>query len=163
MFNIVLIEPQIPPNTGSIGRMCVNLGAKLHLVKPLGFDISDTAVKRAGLDYWNELDLTVWENLDEFLANNPIEKMHFGTTKTDNLYWDAKYEVGDYLVFGSETKGIDEKLLKANLERCITIPMGGKGRSLNLATSAGIVTYEALRQNYDKINFDKILIDFKAE
>ncbi len=163
MFNIVLIEPQIPPNTGSIGRMCVNLGAKLHLVKPLGFDISDTAVKRAGLDYWNELDLTVWENLDEFLANNPIEKMHFGTTKTDNLYWDAKYEVGDYLVFGSETKGIDEKLLKANLERCITIPMGSKGRSLNLATSTGIVTYEALRQNYDKINFDKILIDFKAE
>ncbi len=162
MFNIVLIEPQIPPNTGSIGRMCVNLGAKLHLVKPLGFDISDTAVKRAGLDYWNELDLTVWENLDEFLANNPIEKMHFGTTKTDNLYWDAKYEVGDYLVFGSETKGIDEKLLKANLERCITIPMSGKGRSLNLATSTGIVTYEALRQNYDKINFDKILIEFKA-
>ena len=162
MFNIVLIEPQIPPNTGSIGRMCVNLGAKLHLVKPLGFDISDTAVKRAGLDYWSELDLTVWENLDEFLANNPIEKMYFATTKTDNLYWDANYEVGDYLVFGSETKGIDEKLLKANLEKCITIPMGDKGRSLNLATSTGIVTYEAMRQNYDKIDFDKILIDFKA-
>ena len=162
MFSIVLVEPQIPPNTGSIGRMCVNLGAKLHLVKPLGFDISDTAVKRAGLDYWDELDLIVWESLDEFLANNPVEKMYFGTTKTDNLYWNAKYEVGDYLVFGSETKGIDEKLLKANLDRCITIPMGGKGRSLNLATSTGIVTYEAMRQNYDKMDFDKILIDFKA-
>ena len=161
MFNIVLVEPQIPPNTGSIGRMCVNLDARLHLIKPLGFDIDDSAIKRAGLDYWKELDLIVWENLEEFLANNPIEKMHFATTKTDNIYWDAKFEIGDYLVFGSETKGIDEKLLKANLDKCITIPMGQKGRSLNLATSVGIVTYEALRQNYKKIDFNKIKIDFK--
>jgi len=161
MFNIVLVEPQIPPNTGSIGRMCVNLGAKLHLIKPLGFDISETAVKRAGLDYWKELDLTVWENLDEFLANNPIEKMHFATTKTDKIYWDAKFEIDDYIVFGSETKGIPEWLLKENLDKCITIPMGSRGRSLNLATSTGIVTYEALRQNYDNIDFDKITIEFK--
>ncbi len=161
MFNIVLVEPQIPPNTGSIGRMCVNLDARLHLIKPLGFDISDSAIKRAGLDYWKELDLVVWESLEEFLNNNPIEKMHFATTKTDNIYWDAKFEIGDYLVFGSETKGIDEKLLKDNLDKCITIPMGSKGRSLNLATSVGIVTYEALRQNYSKIEFDKITIAFE--
>jgi len=162
MFNIVLVEPQIPPNTGSIGRMCVNLGAKLHLIKPLGFDISETAVKRAGLDYWKELDLTVWENIDDFLENNPVEKMHFATTKTDKIYWDAKFNIDDYIVFGSETKGIPEWLLKENLDRCVTIPMGGKGRSLNLATSTGIVTYEALRQNYTKINFEKIIIDFKG-
>jgi tRNA (cytidine/uridine-2'-O-)-methyltransferase len=161
MFNIVLVEPQIPPNTGSIGRMCVNLDATLHLVKPLGFDISEGAVKRAGLDYWSELNLKIWENLDEFLKNNPIDKMHFATTKTNNLYWNAKFEIGDYIVFGSETKGIPEWLLKENLDKCITIPMGQKGRSLNLATSTGIVTYEALRQNYDKIDFNKILIPFK--
>ena len=161
MFNIVLVEPQIPPNTGNIGRMCVNLGAKLHLVKPLGFDISDKAIKRAGLDYWRELDLVVWNSLEEFLANNPIQKMYFATTKTDNIYWDVKFELEDYIVFGSETKGLDEKLLKDNLDRCITIPMGEKGRSLNLATSCGIVTYEALRQNYDKIDFNKIKIEFR--
>jgi len=161
MFNVVLIEPQIPPNTGTIGRMCVNLDATLHLVKPLGFDIDDSAVKRAGLDYWKELDLKVWENLDDFLANNPIEKMYFATTKTDNLYWNANFQTGDYLVFGSETKGIAEWLLKQNLDRCITIPMGKKGRSLNLGTSVGIVTYEALRQNYNSVDFEKIKIDFK--
>jgi tRNA (cytidine/uridine-2'-O-)-methyltransferase len=161
MFNVVLVEPQIPPNTGTIGRMCVNLGASLHLIKPLGFDIDDKAVKRAGLDYWKELDLKVWENLEEFLANNPIQKMHFATTKTDNIYWDAKFKEGDYLVFGSETKGIPEWLLKENLDKCITIPMGKKGRSLNLGTSVGIVTYEALRQNYDANSFEKIKIDFK--
>lgn len=161
MFNVVLIQPDIPQNTGSIGRMCVNLGAKLHLVKPLGFDISEKAVKRAGLDYWKELELIVWENLEEFLANNPIDKMHFATTKTDNIYWDANFSIGDYIVFGSETKGIPEILLKENLNKCITIPMGEKGRSLNLATSTGIVTYEALRQNYNSIDFNKIKIDFR--
>jgi tRNA (cytidine/uridine-2'-O-)-methyltransferase len=161
MFNIVLINPQIPPNTGTIGRMCVNIGASLHLVKPLGFSIDDSAVKRAGLDYWKELDLKVWESLDEFLANNPIEKMYFATTKTDNLYWDASFKEGDYIVFGSETKGIPEWLLKENLDRCITIPMGKKGRSLNLGTSVGIVTYEALRQNYSNLDFEKITIEFK--
>ena len=161
MFNIVLVEPQIPQNTGTIGRMCVNIGATLHLIKPLGFSIEEKAVRRAGLDYWKELDLVVWKNLDEFLANNPIEKMHFATTKVDTLYWDAKFEIGDYLLFGAETKGLPEELLKANLDKCITIPMGQKGRSLNLGTSTGIVTYEALRQNYDSINFNKITIDFK--
>ena len=162
MFNIVLVEPQIPQNTGSIGRMCVNLGAKLHLVEPMCFRIDEKAIRRAGLDYWSELDLTVWKNLDLFLANNPIEKMHFATTKVDTIYWEAEYSPGDYLVFGAETKGLPEELLKANLDKCITIPMGEKGRSLNLATSTGIVTYEALRQNYSKSNFKKITIDFKS-
>ncbi len=162
MFNIVLVEPQIPQNTGSIGRMCVNLGAKLHLIEPMCFRIDEKAIRRAGLDYWSELDLTVWESLEVFLANNPIEKMHFATTKVDTIYWDVEYKPGDYLVFGAETKGLPEDLLKANLDKCITIPMGQKGRSLNLATSTGIVTYEALRQNYSQSDFKKITIDFKS-
>ncbi len=162
MFNIVLVEPQIPQNTGSIGRMCVNLGAKLHLIEPMCFSIDEKAIKRAGLDYWNELDLTIWESLEHFLANNPIEKMHFATTKVDKIYWDAQYKEGDYLVFGAETKGLPEDLLKKHIDQCITIPMGTKGRSLNLATSTGIVTYEALRQIYSGSNFEKITIEFKS-
>jgi len=162
MFNIVLIEPDIPNNTGSIGRMCVNLGATLHLVKPLGFDISDKAVKRAGLDYWHKLDLKVWENKEEFFTSVDTNKIHLATTKTDKIYWNAKFEVDDYIIFGSETRGIDEAILKANFDRCITIPMGKEGRSLNLATSTGIVTYEALRQNFAKLkDFKQIKIDFK--
>ena len=157
MFNIVLVEPQIPPNTGTIGRLCVNLGATLHLVKPLGFDIDDKAVKRAGLDYWDKLDLVVWECFADFLAAHPVdEHMHLATTKTDNLYFNATFQKGDFLLFGSETKGINEKVLLQNPKQCITIPMGGEGRSLNLGISVGIVTYEALRQNYE--GFKKITI-----
>jgi len=161
MFNIVLVNPQIPPNTGNIGRMCVNLGAVLHLIKPLGFSIESKDVKRAGLDYWDKLNLVVWDSLQDFLNNNDINKMHFATTKSKNIYWDAKFNIGDFLVFGSETKGLDENLLKNNLDKTITIPMGKEGRSLNLATSVGIITYEALRQNYKNINFEQITIDFK--
>lgn len=160
MFNIVLVEPQIPPNTGTIGRLCVNLGATLHLIKPLGFDIDDKTVKRAGLDYWHLVDLVIWESFDEFLAQHPIEiNSYMATTKTDNLYWDTKFQRGDYILFGSETKGIDEKVLLANPDQCITIPMGDGGRSLNLGISVGIVAYEALRQNYD--GFEKITIENK--
>ena len=158
MFNIVLVEPQIPPNTGTIGRLCVNLGATLHLIKPLGFDIDDKAVTRAGLDYWKELDLVVWEDFDTFLEAHPIdENTHLATTKTDNLYFNAPFKKGDYILFGSETKGIDEKVLLAHTEQCITIPMGGAGRSLNLGVSVGVVIYDALRQNYD--GFEKITIE----
>jgi len=115
MFN----EPQIPPNTGTIGRLCVNLGATLHLVKPLGFDIDDKAVTRAGLDYWKELDLVLWESFDEFLAAHPIgENSHLATTKTDKLYFEASYKKGDFILFGSETKGIREDVLLDNKERC---------------------------------------------
>lgn len=157
MFNIVLVNPQIPPNTGTIGRLCVNLGATLHLIKPLGFDIDDKAVKRAGLDYWHKLDLIVWEDLDTFLAAHPInEHTHLATTKTEKIYFDATFNKGDYILFGSETKGINEKILLEHSEKCITIPMGGAGRSLNLGVSVGVVTYEALRQNYD--GFQKITI-----
>ena len=157
MFNIVLVEPQIPPNTGTIGRLCVNLGATLHLVKPLGFYIDDKAVKRAGLDYWKDLDLVVWESFSEFLKVHPIDAhSYMATTKTDNLYFDAPFKKDDYILFGSETKGIDEKVLLSHPQQCITIPMGGKGRSLNLGVSVGIVIYDALRQNYD--GFEKITI-----
>ncbi len=159
MFNIVLVNPQIPPNTGTIGRLCVNLDATLHLIKPLGFDIDDKAVKRAGLDYWDKLKLVVWEDFDSFLEAHPIDNnTHLATTKTDNIYFEASFKKDDYILFGSETKGIDERVLKANPTRCITIPMGGAGRSLNLGVSVGIVTYEALRQNFD--GFKKISIEF---
>jgi len=162
MFNIVLVEPQIPPNTGTIGRLCVNLGATLHLIKPLGFDIDDKAVKRAGLDYWDKLDLVVWESFADFLAEHPIgTNSYMATTKTDNLYFNAEFKKDDYILFGSETKGIDEKVLLENPERCITIPMGGAGRSLNLGVSVGIVIYEALRQNYE--GFEKITIKNSLE
>jgi tRNA (cytidine/uridine-2'-O-)-methyltransferase len=162
MFNIVLVEPQIPPNTGTIGRLCVNLGATLHLVKPLGFDIDDKAVTRAGLDYWKELDLVIWESFDDFLNVHPIEKStHLATTKTDKLYFNASFKKGDYILFGSETKGLREDVLLDNATQCITIPMGGKGRSLNLGIAVGIVTYEALRQNYD--GFEKITIANRLE
>ncbi len=161
MFNIVLISPQIPPNTGTIGRLCVNIGASLHIVKPIGFDMDDKAVKRAGLDYWNKLDLVVWESIDEFLnANPPSDKFHFATTKTDKIYFNASFNKGDFILFGSETTGIDEKILRDNIDRCITIPMGNNGRSLNLGISVGIVAYEALRQNYD--GFEKITIPSKG-
>lgn len=162
MFNIVLVEPQIPPNTGTIGRLCVNLGATLHLVKPLGFDIDDRAVKRAGLDYWKDLDLVVWESFDAFLKAHPIDDhTHLATTKTDKLYFDAAFQKGDYILFGSETKGLNEQILLDHKERCITIPMGATGRSLNLGISVGIVTYEALRQNYE--GFKKITIKNQLE
>ena len=158
MFNIVLVEPCIPQNTGTIGRLCVNIGATLHLIKPLGFDIDDKAVKRAGLDYWKSLDLVVWESFDAFLEEHPIgSNSYMATTKTDNLYFNAPFKKGDYILFGSETKGLDEKVLLEHAEQCITIPMGGKGRSLNLGVSVGVVIYDALRQNYE--GFEKILIE----
>jgi tRNA (cytidine/uridine-2'-O-)-methyltransferase len=147
MFNIVLVEPQIPPNTGNIGRLCVNLGATLHLVKPLGFSIEEKALRRAGLDYWKKVDLILWESFEEFLNANKIDKnFHLATTKTDKIYWDAEFNRGDFLLFGSETKGLDEDFLKKYSQNTITIPMEKEGRSLNLAVSVGIIAYEALRQ-----------------
>ncbi len=148
MFNIVLFNPQIPPNTGNIGRLCVNAGAMLHIVKPIGFDISEKAVKRAGLDYWNKLDLKIYENIEEFFNSIDINRCYFATTKTNTPYFDVKFEKGDYIIFGSETKGIDEEILNKYKEKCITIPMTKEGRSLNLAVSCGIILYEAIRQNF---------------
>lgn len=149
MFNIVLVTPQIPNNTGAIGRLCVNTGAKLHLIKPLGFDISEKAVRRSGLDYWHKIDLTVWESLEEFLDAHPDKsRFFFATTKTERLYFDVAFQPGDYLFFGSETTGIPEDVLDAYSEQCMTIPMTKEGRSLNLAISTGIITYEAIKQNF---------------
>jgi len=149
LFNIVLFNPQIPNNTGSIGRLCVNTGTTLHLIKPIGFDIDEKAVRRAGLDYWEKLDLHVWEDLDAFFEANPKAKEGlFATTKTDRPYFDASYEEDGYIFFGSETKGIPSEVLQTYPDQCITIPMTKEGRSLNLAISTGIILYEAIKQNY---------------
>jgi len=153
-FNLVLVHPQIPNNTGAIGRLCVNAGASLHLIKPIGFDIDEKAVRRAGLDYWHKLDLHVWESLDDFFANNVItDNAHFATTKTDRPYFEAEFKDGDFIFFGSETAGIPQDVLKKYQSQTITIPMTKEGRSLNLAISTGIVLYDAIRQNY--ATFDK--------
>lgn len=149
-FNLVLVHPQIPNNTGAIGRLCVNAGASLHLIKPIGFDIDEKAVRRAGLDYWDKLDLHVWENIDEFFANNEIgDNAYFATTKTDKPYFEANFKEGDFIFFGSETAGIPVEVLNKYKSQNITIPMTKDGRSLNLAISTGIVLYDAIRQTYD--------------
>ena len=148
-FNLVLVHPQIPNNTGAIGRLCVNAGASLHLIKPIGFDIDEKAVRRAGLDYWEKLDLHVWENLDAFFAENIIDtNAYFATTKTDKPYFEADFKDGDYIFFGSETAGIPEDILHRFQSQTITIPMTKEGRSLNLAIATGIVLYDAIRQTY---------------
>ncbi|WP_281950703.1 tRNA (cytidine(34)-2'-O)-methyltransferase [Nitrosophilus kaiyonis] len=156
MFNIVLVNPQIPPNTGNIGRVCVNTNSRLHLIKPLGFDIDEKAVKRAGLDYWDKLDLVVWESLEDFINANEkdIKRFFFATTKSKKPYFKANFNVGDFLIFGSETKGLPIDFMKINWQNAITIPMCENGRSLNLAVSVGIVLYEAIKQNFD--NFCKV-------
>jgi len=149
LFNIVLVNPQIPNNTGAIGRLCVNTGSTLHLVKPLGFDIDEKAVRRAGLDYWHKLDLKVWESLDLFLEAHPDSTSLFlATTKTQKPYFEHEFKRGDYLLFGSETGGLPESLLKRHASQCMTIPMTKEGRSLNLAISTGIILYSAIEQNF---------------
>ena len=162
MFNIVLVNPKIHTNTGSIGRMCVNSGAKLHLIKPLGFEIDDKHLRRAGLDYWASLEPIIWESLEDFLEANLKfkDRFFFATTKCNKLYFDAKFAPGDYLIFGVEDCGLPIELMKLNKNNCITIPMTKKGRSLNLATSVGIITYEAIRQNVDKFDFRDSVCEF---
>ncbi len=145
-MNIVLSEPEIPQNTGNIARTCAATGAKLHLIKPLGFVLDDKHLKRAGLDYWHLMEYTVYENWQEFLERNPGANLYFLTTKARQDYTKPNYHPDDYLVFGKETRGLDETLLKDNYERCFRIPMREEARSLNLANSVAIVLYEALRQ-----------------
>lgn len=154
MFNIVLLEPQIHTNTGSIGRMCVNADCVLHLIKPFGFIIDDKHLRRAGLDYWARLDVRIYEDLSEFYAKNTgaKERSFFATTKTNTPYFEASFRPKDFLFFGREDAGLPEALLKENESRCITIPMSPEGRSLNLATSVGIITYEGIRQNFKDFN-----------
>ncbi len=151
MFHIVLVHPQIPQNTGSIGRICVNTDTKLHIIKPIGFDISEKAVKKAGMDYWKFLDLSVWESLDQFLNvyHKNIDRFFFATTKSDKPYFKAKFKEGDFLFFGSESSGLPMELMKKNEKNMITIPMKKNGRSLNLAVAVGIVLYEAIKQNFE--------------
>ncbi len=145
-INIALIEPEIPQNTGNIARTCAATGCALHLVKPLGFAIDDRKLKRAGLDYWSELDITYYENLDEFLTVNADEKMFFFSTKAPRAYTEADYSGNVFLVFGKETKGLPEDLLYRNEEKCVRIPMRENLRSLNLSNSVAIGVYEAFRQ-----------------
>jgi len=146
MFNVVLIEPEIPPNTGNIGRLCLAARSKLHLVKPLGFSLEDRQLKRAGLDYWDEVDVRTWDSFAELKrAQSSNTRYFFLTTKSGRAYYDVKFHQGDFLVFGRETKGLPENLLARNIDTCITIPMQ-KTRSLNLANAVAIVLFEAMRQ-----------------
>jgi tRNA (cytidine/uridine-2'-O-)-methyltransferase len=146
MFNVVLVEPEIPPNTGNIGRLCLATGSTLHLVKPLGFSIDDRTLKRAGLDYWKEVDVRLWDSFAELRrAEATRARFFFLTTKSKRAYYDVSFRAADFLVFGRETKGLPEPLLAAHPGDLLTIPMRGT-RSLNLATAVGIVLFEAIRQ-----------------
>lgn len=146
MLHVVLVEPEIPPNTGTIGRLCLATGSALHLVGPLGFDLDDRTLKRAGLDYWPEVDCRRWKSLEELQsAADPGARFFYLTTKSEQPYWNQSFLDGDYLVFGRETRGLPESLLAAHPEHCLTIPQRGV-RSLNLAVATGIVLYEAVRQ-----------------
>ena len=146
MFNVVLIEPEIPPNTGNIGRLCLATRSILHLVKPLGFSLDDSELKRAGLDYWEEVDVQIWDSFQELQsAQGDAARYFFLSTKSERAYDDVDFREGDFLVFGRETKGLPESLLAKNQDSCLTIPMYGT-RSLNLATAVAIVLFEAVRQ-----------------
>ncbi|MFP6873223.1 MAG: tRNA (cytidine(34)-2'-O)-methyltransferase [Verrucomicrobiales bacterium] len=146
-LNVVLVAPEIPQNTGNVGRLCLAAGARLHLVEPLGFELDEKHLRRAGLDYWDRVDMKVWSSFTALYANaGTAAKFWFFTTKVQRDYWDVDYTRGDYLVFGRETRGLPESLLAEHAENCVTIPMGKDVRSINLATAVGIGTYEALRR-----------------
>ncbi|HHW90431.1 MAG TPA: tRNA (uridine(34)/cytosine(34)/5-carboxymethylaminomethyluridine(34)-2'-O)-methyltransferase TrmL [Clostridiales bacterium] len=153
MFNIVLIEPEIPQNTGNIARTCATTHTKLHLVRPLGFEVSDKHLKRAGLDYWRFADISYYDSFRQLQQTHPQAKFWYLTTKAKKRYTNVKFERGCFLVFGKETKGLPEELLHSNYDRCIRIPMYENLRSLNLSNSVAIVLYEALRQ----YNFDGLI------
>ena len=146
LLHIVLIEPEIPPNTGNIARLCLAARARLHLVEPLGFSLDEKYLRRAGMDYWEKCDVQVWPSFDALRSSATDARFFFFTTKVKKAYWDESFRDGDYLVFGRETRGLPETLLAAHPGQCLTIPMSADARSLNLATSAGIVLYEAIRQ-----------------
>ena len=146
-LNIVLYEPEIPANTGNIGRTCVATGTKLHLIEPLGFSLSEKALKRAGMDYWSQLEVERYVNYEDFLQRNPGAKIYMATTKAKKIYSEASYGPDDYIMFGKESAGIPEEILVEHPEECVRIPMIGETRSLNLSNSVAIVLYEALRQN----------------
>ena len=155
MVNIVLHEPEMPANTGNIGRTCVATGSVLHLIEPLGFKINDKMLKRAGLDYWDKLDVRTYVNFEDFLAKNPGAKIYMATTKSKQTYTDVEYEDGCYIMFGKESAGIPESILVENEDHCVRIPMWGEIRSLNLSNSVAVVLYEALRHN----DFEKMALE----
>ena len=146
MLNIVLVEPEIPQNCGNIARTCAATGCRLHLIRPLGFDISEKAVRRAGLDYWHMVEVFDYENLDDFFAKNNVGQMWCLSTKAPRCYTEARFDENCYLFFGKETKGLPEDFLQAHFDACIKIPMREEARSLNLSNSVAITVYEALRQ-----------------
>lgn len=146
MLNIVLVEPEIPPNTGNVARLCAATGATLHLVKPLGFEITDKHLKRAGLDYWDMLDIHIYENYAEFEEKNPVGTRYLATTKARRLHTEIQFERGGYLLFGKETKGLAPEILERYPDTTMRLPMRSDARSLNLSNSVAVVVYEALRQ-----------------
>lgn len=147
MLNVVLVEPEIPQNTGNIARTCACTNTRLHLVRPFGFDISEKSLKRAGLDYWDKVDIVYYDNLAEFFEKNAGGKFYYATTKAKQSYTDVSYPDGCFIMFGKETKGLPEDLIYAGFDRAVRIPMYGALRSLNLSNSVAIILYEALRQN----------------
>lgn len=152
-MNIVLLEPEMPANTGNIGRTCVATDTRLHLIEPLGFKLNEKMLLRAGLDYWDKLDVTVYSDYGDFLSRNPDARIYMATTKAQKVYTDIAYEPDCFLMFGKESAGIPEEILIENQERCMRIPMWGDIRSLNLSNSVSIVLYEALRQNgFERMN-----------
>lgn len=153
MFHIVLIEPEIPQNAGNIARTCAATGTALHMVRPLGFEVSDKYLKRAGLDYWNLVSVSYYDSFEELKERFPSSRFFFFTTKARRRHSDVTFQDGDFLVFGKETKGLPEELLMQNEETCLRIPMDARARSLNLSNSAAIAVYEALRQT----NFEGLL------
>ena len=146
MLNIVLVEPEIPQNCGNIARTCAATGSRLHLIRPLGFDISEKAVRRAGLDYWHMVDVQVYDNLDDFFQKNQVNQMWCLSTKAPRAHTQADFQDGCYLLFGKETKGLPEDFLAKHYDRCVRIPMRSDARSLNLSNAVAITVYEALRQ-----------------
>ena len=146
-LNIVLFEPEIPANTGNIGRTCVATGTRLHLIEPLGFQLTEKAIKRAGMDYWSQLDVTRYCDFQDFLERNPGARIYMATTKAKKMYTQVQYEPDCYLMFGKESAGIPEEMLVEHQDTCVRIPMIGETRSLNLSNSVAIMLYEALRQN----------------
>lgn len=146
MMNIVLLEPEIPYNAGNIGRTCVATNTSLHLIKPLGFKLDEKSIKRAGLDYWKDLNFRVYENYQDFLEKNGCPRVIMATTKAKKKYTDVSYGLNDYIMFGRESAGIPEDLLKNNKENCVRIPMAEGTRSVNLSNAAAIILFEALRQ-----------------
>lgn len=161
-INIVLVEPEIPQNTGNIARTCAAVGASLHLIRPLGFEIDDRKLKRAGLDYWDKLDITYYDGLPEFFEKNPGADFYCFTTKAQHRYTDIAYPKKVFLMFGKETKGLPEDFLHDNPSKCVRIPMRNTLRSLNLSNSAAIAVYEVLRQrDFDGLRSDGQLTMFK--